>query len=52
LSNVKKENKKKFLLANNPFLIQIWLREKLNRRWLALIEGRVPMDVKNFFLKG
>ena len=52
LSAVKKEDKKKFLLANNPFLIQMWLREKMNRRWLALIEGRVPMDVKNFFLKG
>ena len=52
LSNVKKEDKKKFLLANNPFLMQIWLREKMNRKWLALIEGRVPMDVKNFFKKG
>jgi len=52
LSAVKKEDKKKFLLTNNPFQIQMWLREKLNRRWLVLIEGRVPMDVKNFFLKG
>lgn len=51
LSAVKKEDKKKFLLANNPFLIQMWLREKLNRQWLALIEGRVPIDIKNFFLK-
>lgn len=52
LSAVKKEDKKKFILANNPFLIQMWLREKLNQQWLVLIEGRVPMDVKNFFLKG
>ena len=51
LAGAGKEFIKKYLVSNNEDAIKIWLSEKLSSKWLILFEGRVPLNIKNFFRK-
>lgn len=44
----KAENK--FLVSNNELRVLAYLRGSLNRQWLVLLEGRIPLNIRKIFL--